>query len=551
MTPSTPPSSRASSASLRAGAPARYDAIVIGGGINGLTCATALAKGGVRTLLLEQRAELGGCAAEGEIAPGFRAPILAHATGPIRSDVVEELQLYLHGLTFSDSTIQVSALAPDGRALVIYEDAGKTAEGLRSWSAKDAARWQSFQVTLQRLGALLGSLFINTPPSVDAPSAREVFALMHTLGDFRSMPKDDQWRLLRWGPMAVADLVSESIDTELLRATVAADGIFGAMLGPWSAGSGLQLLLSYGNRALEWPAGRLVAGGPIAVAVSLEAAARRFGVEIRTGCQVARVEARDDRAVGVTLDGGEHIEARAVVSGVDPKRTFLTLCDAEHLPPEFLWRMRHYRSRGTLAKVNLALSALPSFAGATREMLGGRVRLAPDLDYLERAFDHAKYGRFSTAPWIEFTIPSIGDATLAPPGAHVLSAYVQFAPYELRRDPGAGSRERGSWDDQRDALGDCVVKTLMQYAPDLGSLIVDRQTLTPLDLERGWGLTGGHIFHGELSLDQFFTMRPLLGFGQYRTPIKGLFLCGSGSHPGTGMTGGSGLNAAREVLRSF
>ena len=487
----------------------------------------------------------------GEIAPGFHAPILAHTTGPVRSDVVEELQLYVHGLSFSDSAINVSALSPEGRPLVIFEDGRRTADGLRSWSPKDAARWPSFQATLRRLGALVGSLFLNTPPSVDAPSARDVFALMHTLGGFRSLPKEDQWRLLRWGPMAVADLVSESMDTELLRATVAANGIFGAMLGPWSAGSGLQLLMVAANRALAWPTGRMITGGPIALAQALEAAATRFGVDIRTNCRVSRIDAKDERIVGVTLDGGEHIETRTVMSGVDPKRTFLTLCDAEHLPPEFLWRMKHYRSRGTLAKVNLALSALPSFAGATREMLGGRVRLAPDLDYLERAFDHAKYGRFSTAPWIEFTIPSIGDPALAPPGAHVLSAYAQFAPYELRREPGDGNREPGLWDDQRDALSDVVVKTLMQYAPDLGSLVVDRQTLTPLDLERGWGLTGGHIFHGELSLDQFFTMRPLLGFGQYRTPLKGLFLCGSGSHPGTGMTGGSGMNAAREVLRSF
>ena len=528
---------------------APYDAIVIGGGVNGLTCAAALAKKGKRTLLLEQRAELGGCAAESEIAPGFRIPTLAHATGPVRRDVIEELQLYSHGLEFSDSAITISALSPDGRPLVVFEDARKTAEGLRAWSAKDAARWDAFQATLQRLGSLIASLFMNTPPSVDAPSARDVFALMRTLSGFRSLPKDDQWRLLRWGPMAVADLVSESIDTELLRATVAADGIFGAMLGPWSAGSGLQLLLASANRALAWPAGRLVTGGPIALVRSLEAAAARFGVEVRTGCQVSRVDAREDHAVGVTLDGGEHIEARAVVSGVDPKRTFLTLCDAEHLPPEFLWRMKHYRSRGTLAKVNLALSALPSFAGSTPEMLAGRVRLAPDLDYLERAFDHAKYGRFSTAPWIEFTIPSLTDPKLAPPGAHVLSAYAQFAPYQLR-DQGSGIGDQGLWDSQRDALGDCVVKTLMQYAPDLGSLIVDRQTITPLDLERGWGLTGGHIFHGELSLDQFFTMRPLLGFGQYHTPLKGLFLCGSGSHPGTGLTGGSGMNASREVLRS-
>ncbi len=522
--------------------PARYDAIVIGGGINGLTCATALAKSGVRTVLVEQRAELGGCAAEGEIAPGFSVPMLAHATGPVRRDVVEELQLYLHGLSFSDSAIQFSALSPDGRPLVIYEDSERTADGLRAWSTKDAARWAAFQATLQRLGALIGSLFINSPPSVDAPSARDVFSLMHTLGDFRSLPKDDQWRLLRWGPMAVADLVSESIDTELLRATVSADGIFGAMLGPWSAGSGLQLLLAHANRALAWPAGRVITGGPMALARSLEAAAIRFGVELRTGSPVARIEVTEDRATAVVLEGGERIEARAVVSGVDPKRTFLSLCDADHLPPEFLWRMKHYRSRGTLAKMNLALSALPSFTGATREMLAGRVRLAPDLDYLERAFDHAKYGRFSSQPWIEFTIPSLSDPTLAPPGAQVLSVYAQFAPYTLRE---------GDWDASRDALGDTIVTTLSQYAPDIASLIVERQTLTPLDLERGWGLTGGHIFHGELSLDQFFTMRPLLGFGQYRTPIKGLFLCGSGSHPGTGLTGGSGMNASREIARAL
>ena len=518
----------------------RYDAVVIGGGVNGLTCATMLAKNGVRTVLVEQRPELGGCAAESEIEPGFNVPTLAHATGPVRRDVVEELQLYLHGLEFTDTATQVSSLSPDGRALTIWEDSAKTADGLRAWSGKDAARWATFNYTLSRLGSLIGTLFMNTPPSVDNPGTRDVFALMHTLGAFRSLPKEDQWRLLRWGPMAVADLVAESIDTELLRATVAADGIFGAMLGPWSAGSGLQLLLAAANRSLASPSGRTIVGGPVELARTLEKAAARFGVEIRTGNGVRRIDVKDDRAIGVTLDDGSEISARSVVSAVDPKRTFLTLCDADHLPPEFLWRMKHYRSRGTLAKVNLALSALPSFTGATREMLGGRVRLAPDLDYLERAFDHAKYGRFSTQPWIEFTIPSLGDPTLAPPGAHVLSAYAQFAPYTLRGT---------NWDDQRDALGDVIIKTLAQYAPDLPSLVVARETLTPLDLERGWGLTGGQIFHGELSLDQFFTMRPLLGFGRHQTPLKGLFLCGSGSHPGTGLTGGSGMNAAREILR--
>jgi phytoene dehydrogenase-like protein len=520
----------------------RYDAVVIGGGINGLTCAAHLAKTGIRTVLVEQRASVGGCATESELAPGFTVPTLSHATGPIRGDVLAELQLDLHGLSFTDTSSHVSALLPDGRALTVWDDPGRTAEGLRAWSAKDAAAWPAFQHTMNQLGALVGGVFLSTPPSVDAPTTRDVFGVMQTLRTFRSLPKADQWRLLRWGPMAVADLVSEVIETELLRAVVAADGVFGAMLGPWSAGSGLQLLLTSANRSLAGVGSRTVNGGPIAFARALESAAVRHGVEMRTGEGVTRIEVNDDRATGVTLAGGSHLEARAVISAVDPKRTFLTLCEAEHLPPEFLWRIKHYRTRGTLAKVNLALSSLPQFAGGTREMLAGRVRLAPDLDYLERAFDHAKYGRYSPHPWIEFTIPTLGNEKLAPPGAHVLSAYAQFAPYTLRE---------GDWDASRDAFGEVVVSTLAQYAPDIRSLIVAAETLTPLDLERGWGLSGGHIFHGELSLDQFFTMRPLLGYGQYRTPLRGLFLCGSGTHPGTGLTGGSGLNAARAIARAL
>ena len=521
---------------------ARYDAIVIGGGVNGLTCAAMLGKAGVRTLLLEKRQLVGGCATNSELAPGFTVPTLAHATGPVRRDVVEDLQLYLHHLEMTDHPMQVSALSPDGRALVVWEDTHRTAEGLREWSARDAAAWPAFHQSLKKLGAMVAGVFLSTPPSVDTPSTRDVFELMHTLSAFRALPKSDQWRLLRWGPMAVADLVSEGVESELLRATIAADGIFGAMLGPWSAGSGLQLLLAEANRALAWPAGRLVAGGPVMLARALEGAAKRHGVEVRAGIGVDRIDVADDRACGVTLDNGDRIEGRAIVSAVDPKRTFLTLCDAEHLPPEFLWRIRNYRTRGTLAKVNLALSSLPQFRGATREMLSGRVRLAPDLDYLERAFDHAKYGRYSPHPWVEFTIPSIADGSLAPPGAHVLSAYAQFAPYTLRDS---------DWDASREALGRCVIDVLAEYAPGIKGAIVAAETLTPVDLERGWGLTGGHIFHGELALDQFFTMRPLLGYGQYRTPIRSLFLCGSGAHPGTGLTGGSGANAAREITRQI
>ena len=505
---------------------------MIGGGVNGLTCAAMLARRGYRTVLVEARDVTGGCAA------------LVHSASCIRRDVVEELQLQRFGLQFTHQPIEMSALTRDGRALVIWHDDARTVEGLRAWSAKDADRWHAFRETLFHLGSVIGTLFMHTPPSVEDPGGRDAWSLLRTLSVFRGIPKEDQWRLLRWGPMAVADLVSECFETELLRATLAADGIFGAMLGPWSAGSGLQMLLSATNHRLAWPGGNGVVGGAAAVARSLTAAAQRFGVEIRTGSPVSRIEMRDGGATGVTLGSGERIDARTVVSGVDPKRTFLSLCDADHLPPEFSWRMKHYRSRGTLAKVTLALSGPPAFTGATREMLASRVRLAPDLDYLERAFDHAKYGRFSPQPWIEFTIDD----------AHVISAYVQFAPYALKT--GTGSREPGTgsalaWDAAREALGETTIATLEQYAPGLRSLIVSSDVITPLDLERTWGLTGGQILHGELSLDQFFTMRPLLGYGQHRSPVRGLYLCGSGSHPGTGLTGGSGANAAREIARDL
>jgi phytoene dehydrogenase-like protein len=543
-----------------------FDAVVIGGGVNGLTCAAMLGRRGLKTVLLEQGNAVGGCAIEGEIVPGFRGPRLAHSTGPVRRDVVEDLQLMSHGLRFADSAIEVSALSEDGRPLVIAHDAARTAAGLREWSHKDAEAWASFAQSARRIAHVAGTLLMHTPPSVDDTTARDLWSLMRTVSAFRGLSKADRWQLLRWGPMAVADLVSEQVETELVRATLAADGVFGAMLGPWSAGSGLQWLLAAANRTLAWPGGMSVAGGPPALVRSLARAAERFGVRTMMGAAVQHIEVDAGRAWAVTIGGGNRISARAIVSAIHPRRTFLCLCDADHLPPEFSWRMKHYRSRGTLAKVNLALSALPVFRGATREMLAARVRLAPDLDYLERAFDHAKYGRFSPEPWIELTIPSLSDPTLAPNGAHVLSAYAQFAPYTLAAEGGSPlspGRSRASsagtgpedasrpWDEQRDSLGDTVVNTLERYAPGLRQLIVARDVLTPLDLERGWGLEGGHIFHGELSLDQFFTMRPLLGYGQYRTPIRGLYLCGSGSHPGTGLTGGSGANAAREIARDL
>jgi phytoene dehydrogenase-like protein len=531
-----------------AAAGSRYDAIVIGGGVNGLTCAAVLGQAGLRTLLLEQREAVGGCAAEYELAPGFRVPMLAHRTGPLRADVVEQLHLTQHGLWLTPQPIRYTALSPDGRALPVSANATLTAEAIREWSARDAAAWPDFTRSLARLGHVIGSLFTRISPDMDDPGAHDLWTLMRTLGAFRALPKDDAWRLLRWGPMAVADLVSECLETELLRAAVAADGLLGAMFGPWSAGSGLQLLLHEANASVGVTRDADVVGGPAAVAAALRRAAERHGVDLRTGARVAQVLVRGDRAVGVALESGETLESRAVVSGVDPKRTFLSLCEAEHLPPEFLWRIRNLRVRGTLAKVNLALSGLPAFAGATRQMLASRVRIAPDLEYLERAYDHAKYGEWSRHPWIEFAIPSIADPSLAPAGAHVLSAYVQWVPADGNRQTADGSGGGGS--DHDDVL-DATLATLEHYAPGLRAQVVQAELITPSDMERDWGLTGGHIFHGELSLDQAFTMRPLLGWGRYQTPINGLYLCGSGTHPGTGLTGGSGLNAARVIAEAL
>jgi phytoene dehydrogenase-like protein len=524
----------------------QYDVIVIGGGVNGLTCAAMLGKAGRRTVLVEQHDHVGGCATDHELAPGFRVPTLAHRTGPLRQDVVEGLQLVQHGLRLRDGSVRVSALLPEGAAISIHADHARTAAALAAHSARDAQTWPSFQATMARLANVVGTLYARTPPDVDKPEGQDLWTLTRTVRAFRGLPRNDAWRLLRWGPMAVADLVSEVFESDVLQATVAADGLLGGMFGPWSAGSGLQLLLHEANRAVGIDA----AAHPASVARALETAARRHGVAIETGARVSSIEIAEERAVGVRLANGDTRTARAIVSGLDPKRTFTTLCDADYLPPEFLWRISHIRSRGTLAKVNLALSALPTVSGVATDALASPVRIGPSLEYLERAYDCAKYGRLSDEPWMEFTIPSVSDPTLAPAGAHVLSAYVQFAPYELRPESGPDGRHApAGWDDHRDALGDIALDTLERYIPGIRALVLERQVITPLDLERNWGLTGGHIFHGELSLDQAFTMRPLLGWGRYRTPIAGLYLCGSGTHPGTGLTGGSGANAAREILR--
>lgn len=514
--------------------------VVIGGGVNGLVCATLLARAGRKVTLLEQRDEVGGAAVTRELAPGFRVPAAAHDVGPLRSDVARDLGLAALGLEFVPRDAWCTALDGRGRATTLWHDPARAAAALRESSAKDADGWPAFVATRDRLGRVVASLFAHTPPSIDAPGPRDLWRLLQTGRQFRALGQTDGYRLLRWGPMPVADLVAEHVETPWVAAALAADGVLGSMLGPWSAGSGLLFLLHAandvaGDRRLVWPR-----GGPGALALALRRAATEAGVGITHGSRVVEIISDDDGVRGVRQADGQRLDADQVVSAIDPIATF-ALCDHMALPTEFRWRVRHYRSTGTLAKVNLALSALPVVPGADRAQLATRLRMAPDIDFMERAFDPVKYGEFAAEPWLEALVPSLADPTLAPPGAHVMSIYAQYVPHTLRA---------GTWDTARPQVLAAVLDTLDRYVPGIRGLIVEAELLTPVDLAREWGSTGGHIHHGELTLDQLYTMRPLLGWSQHRTPLRKLWLCGAGTHPGLGLTGGSGANAAREILRA-
>jgi phytoene dehydrogenase-like protein len=523
---------------------ARRDIVIIGGGHNGLVTAFYLAKAGFKPLVLERRDQVGGAAITDEFHPGFRCSTLAHTSGPIRPDVVRDMQLEKHGLRVITPETCVTALSPDGRALSLYQDENKSAQAIAAFSQKDAVKYPEFEKSLAKISKVIGEVLATTPPDIDHPSGGDLWSMLKTGRALRNLGKRDMYRVLRWGPMAVADLVAEYFETELLRAVVAARGIFGTFLGPWSAGSSLQLLIRAAGDAHPAGSAFFAAGGMGSLTQAMASAAKAAGVEIRTGAEVIEIRVKDGAATGVLLATGEEISAKAVISNADPKRTLLKLTDPTHLSPDFVQKLQHYRGNGTVAKVNLALSALPAFTALKNGdggALKGRIHIGHEIDYLERAFDESKYGNFSRQPYLEATIPSLTDPTLAPDGKHVMSIYMQYAPYQLK----------GDWESQRRTLGQTVVQTLAQYAPNLPELILTHQIITPLDLEEVYGLTGGQIFHGDLALDQFFTMRPLLDWARYRTPIENLYLCGSGTHPGAGLTGGSGANAAREILKAL
>jgi phytoene dehydrogenase-like protein len=524
--------------------PDARDVVIIGGGHNGLVAAFYLAKAGHKPVVLERRPEPGGAAITEEIHPGFRCSILAHAAGPLRPDVVRDMQLEKHGLQLITPEVATVSLSPDGRALTLYNDAKKSAQEIARFSPKDATKYPELQESLAKVGEVIGDALALAPPNIDNPSSGDLWGMLKTGRSIRNLGKKDMYRLLRWAPMAVADLAAEYFETELLRATIAARGIFGTFLGPWSAGSALVLLIRGAGDSHPAGSACFAQGGMGAITQAMASAATQAGAVIRSSAEVIEVRVENGAATSVVLSTGEEISAKAIISNADPKRTLLKLVDPIHLSPDFVMKLQHYRMPGTVAKVNLALSGLPRFTAVNdandNGTLHGRILIAPEIDYLERAFDESKYGNFSRQPYLEVAIPSLTDPSLAPEGQHVMSIYMQYAPFKLKNS---------NWEKQRVPLGDTVVKTLAQYAPNLPELILTHQIITPQDLEDTYGLTGGHIFHGELALDQFFTMRPLLDWARYRTPIQNLYLCGSGTHPGAGLTGGSGANAAREILK--
>jgi phytoene dehydrogenase-like protein len=520
---------------------------LIGGGHNALITAFYLAKGGFKPLVLERREMVGGGAITEEFHPGFHASTLSHTVGPLRADIARDLDFHKLDCEILRPDPRVFAPTPDRKSLLFYNDHARTAAEIARFSEKDAAKYTQFAETLDHLFTVLGELVAVTPPAIDSPSPEDFWNLFKAGRSVRSLGKHGIFDLLRWGPMAVADFVSEFFETDLLRAVIAARGIFGTALGPWSAGSTAVLLLRAAADSHPVGSAAFPRGGLGSLTRALADAARKAGVEIRTNSEVQHIRAKDGAVTGLMLADGEEIPVEAVVSGVDPKRTFFKLLDPTQLDPTFALRIRNVRAMGTVAKVHLALGGLPAFSALDPtegflNSLSGRIHIGPEIDYLERAFDASKYGEFSPSPYLDVTIPTILDPSLAPDGKHVLSAHVQFAPFHLKS---------GDWETSRRDLGVAVIKTLAEYAPNLPSLIEQTQVITPLDLETVYGFTGGHIFHGELALDQLFTMRPVLDWARYKTPTRGLYLCGSGTHPGNGLTGASGANAAREIIRDL
>ena len=513
----------------------QYDSIVIGGGHNGLVCATYLARAGRRVLVLEAAERVGGAATTREFAPGFKVSACAHLLHLMPAALLRDLRLAEHGLTLAAESLPTVALAESGQHLHLGSD---DLSGLARTSPADATALLAWRALLQRFARTLHPLLTQTPPRLGTDAWRDRAALLGLGWRIRRLGRRDMRELLHVGGMCVHDLLEDRFSLPLLKGALALDAVLGTNYGPRSPGTVVSLLYraaaSQGVDALALPQ-----GGLGALSDALARAARAAGAQLRTGAPVERILVHEDQVAGVALAGGEEITAANVVSSVDPKSTFLRLLGAQHLDAGFVRRVSQVRTRGLTAKLHLALDRAPVFSGLNPSAPPARLLVAPSADYIERAYNHAKYEEFSSQPMLEITVPSLADPSLAPAGKHVMSVIVQYAPYALK----------GGWAAQRQAFTERILATLSTYAPQLRGSLLASELLTPPDIEREFRITGGHWHHAELALDQFLMVRPVPGAAQYQTPLTGLYLCGAGSHPGGGVMGLAGRNAARQLLR--
>ena len=522
----------------------RYDVVVIGAGHNGLVTAAYLARAGRRVCVLERRELVGGCSVTEEIWPGYRVSTAAYLNSLLQDRIVRELDLPRYGYRVDPKDPAFFSAFPDDRYLFLWSDPRRTLAEIARFSRRDAETFPRFEAFLEQMARVLETLLLEIPPPFPPSSLSDLLDYVKLAAKIRGVSRATVVGLVRIFTLSASDFLEEWFESPEVKVTLATDGVIGANGGPKSPGTAYILLHhcmgGVGGKRGLWG---FVRGGMGALSEAIAAAARQSGAVIRTQAAVAQIRVRQGRATGVVLESGEEIDARLVVSNADPKVTFLRLLDPRDLDVEFADSIRRYRSEGTSAKINVALDGLPEFRclpGAPGPQHRATMHICPSLEYVERAWDDAKYGRPSDSPLLELTIPTLYDPSLAPPGKHLMGIFLQYAPYTLQ--PGL------HWDELSEPFADRVFGLIEQYAPGFQARVVHRMILTPLDLERRFGLSGGNIFHGEMSLDQMFVMRPLAGWAQYRTPVRGLYLCGSGTHPGGGVMGAPGYNCARQIL---